>query len=750
MGVPPSNSGVSASDLYVYPLKNMTDVLSLDKSTRVRWIQSTGDWYDSTGTLNGTSATITATGSPATVSITAIPRTIMIHGVGSVSNVVIDGVDITTQCFWTDPTSNGSLSLPSSNSRPVIVPNAGGSSMQITSNVGGGSYKIDPCALPTVPALPCIGPTYTAPSIYRVECSSASSIWNTVPGVQFAGGQAQYVLTPPEPEFLSEGGFSYIRIANRSTDYFPRLINWLYPLPDLEEVYCGYALYIEDDVWDSMAELGVKLSGPGGSGSGDPVGFHLIGEHSASWYAFGSYSKNPLNRTAIGMDYYKREVATGGGNPTGNPRGTRDALMRTGHWYWHEVYMKLNTPGLSDGIGRMWLNGTLIVDEAVEWRVDATSKIKTYQVQLYHGGLANWLGACHYRLGALCASANYIGPPPELRTLIDASWPSSPPPPEEYPVWRAGLPVNTFASIASTSSMNSTTANSGTINAWNGLAAGDHTWYSALNGGHADSSENKVIKIDLSADAPAWTVLNAGSPVPGAFDDSYYPDGKPASRHTYYTAHVIEARNRIMTFTATALYGTGSAGNAHVDGYNLGTDTWDSAGTFTDAPFFSPVNVVAKDPRNENIYLGASSGRWAKWTQATATWSTLSIPGFPSWEFKGGMVDGTRDRLVQMNGTLKFIDLTTLTASTLAVTGPLNGLSTAYWSIVHDLDNDRYLVVDGTNIYSINPVTGVSAAVTTCLAATNGVNGRLAYFQELGGVAYLPYFTANVQFMPTR
>lgn len=339
---------------------------------------------------------------------------------------------------------------------------------------------------------------------------------------------------------------------------------------------------------------------------------------------------------------------------------------------------------------------------------------------------------------------------------MPAQWCGVPPPtpvaPTAFPTWRQAMPsVYTVYSIANTGSMNGLTGNTGTINSWNGFAASNNAWYSALNGGHADSSENKVMKFPFLANVPAWALLNAGSASPGAADASYYPDGLPASRHSYYTAQYIASRNRVMLFTSAALWGTGGGQDGKVNGFELGSNTWDAAGTFTDAPFFSTASAVARDPRNDNIYLGSTISRFAKWTAATATWSTISpISGSGSWEFKGAMVDGSRDRLVQLNGNLHFIDLTTLVHTSLTVTGPLAGLSTIYWSIVHDTDNDHYIVVDGTNIYAIHPTTGVSWALATVTTPTNGVNNRLAYIQEVGGIAYLPNFTSNVQFMPTR
>jgi hypothetical protein len=386
-------------------MKGLTDCEYLCKSTRVKWKKLMGDWLDKNGVLNGPMPTISGSGSGVGVPISTVPRDLLIQGINGVSKITIDDTDVSANCFWTDPTSNNSLPLPSHYGNPVVVPNTNGTSMVVTSNATVG-WRVDPIAEPTVPDFPYTG-TYTPPDVFLVECSSRDSILKTVPGTVAAGGEAEYVLIPPQPEFLTDGALKYIRIPNRSTDFHPRLTNWLYPLPGMEEAYCGHAIYLEDDVWDQMIELGVKSSGPGG---GTNESFHLIGEHSAAYYK----TKNPANRQVFGLDYYKRDVSTGGSNPTGNPSGAV-GLLTSGRWYWLETGMKLNTVGQKDGWGRMWINGNLVLDLPFQWRANPASRINTFQVQLYHGGLMPWLGQVHYRQAKLCASSKYIGVPPELR-----------------------------------------------------------------------------------------------------------------------------------------------------------------------------------------------------------------------------------------------------------------------------------------------------------------------------------------------
>ena len=134
-------------------------------------------------------------------------------------------------------------------------------------------------------------------------------------------------------------------------------------------------------------------------------------------------------------------------------------------------------------------------------------------------------------------------------------------------------------------------------------------------------------------------------------------------------------------------------------------------------------------------------------------WSTITPTGGNpgSWQFHPSLIDASRNRWVHLNefNYLQSIDLTTSGSTQVAISGALTAIDD-YSAVVHDLDNDRYITVQGTSIYAINPVTGVSTLLGTVPAAVNGIHNRLAYFKELGGIAYLPGFSSNILFMPTR
>jgi hypothetical protein len=84
-----------------------------------------------------------------------------------------------------------------------------------------------------------------------------------------------------------------------------------------------------------------------------------------------------------------------------------------------EQYVKLNTPGKDDGIGKVWINGQLAWEsDHVRYRDKASSRIDHVHVNFYHGGMGLPKGPMHYGLAAIAVAKAYIGPSPELGDVI--------------------------------------------------------------------------------------------------------------------------------------------------------------------------------------------------------------------------------------------------------------------------------------------------------------------------------------------
>jgi hypothetical protein len=255
---------------------------------------------------------------------------------------------------------------------------------------------------------------------------------------------------------------------------------------------------------------------------------------------------------------------------------------------------------------------------------------------------------------------------------------------------------------------------------------------------------------------------------------NYYFDGLPTARHTYYANHFIGKRNRVMMFYDGASYGGESRAYGTVDGYRVGDKKYDPAGTWPASTIYSGsganarVPTAAKHPVTEDVYL-SNNGVWRKWTQATGLWSDLAPTSvsYPYWQSHGSVIDGSRNRWCSfVNATMQCIDLNTMIGSTKPVTGDPNFAAHAAEeqssasALVHDLDNDRYLLFLGHSyggvvqvpgrVYAINPETAVATKIADIPTAENGVLTRVTYFHSLGGVAYLPQYSSNILFMPTR
>lgn len=349
------------------------------------------------------------------------------------------------------------------------------------------------------------------------------------------------------------------------------------------------------------------------------------------------------------------------------------------------------------------------------------------------------------------------------------------PSPGTYPAWRMNKSVDQAFEISGTGSMGGTTSAATTIDVWNGLGAGPTSWWSALAGGDG-APENAVISIDLAQDAPKW-VLNHPTTSPDNYTlyGPYYLDGTPVARHTYWSTQYISAahdRNgldRVMVFSDYAAYGIFNGAyfstGPQVDGFRVKEAQWDPAGTWQDTPFVCAPTSITKDLATEEVYL-AGGYQFARWNPATGLFAEFFPTGptkLLAWDSLPSLVDTKRHRLVAIHDgrpyynvgfiRLQCIDLTTSTYDDLPVTGAITTIPGYGGAMVYDPDNDRYVFFTGiTNqAYVINPATGASTLLATFTeTVVHTMFGRAAYFPALGGIAYLPSFASNIEFLPTR
>lgn len=338
------------------------------------------------------------------------------------------------------------------------------------------------------------------------------------------------------------------------------------------------------------------------------------------------------------------------------------------------------------------------------------------------------------------------------------------------PAWATGAPLETWVQIAGTSG-----AGGAAVNAWGTLVhvPGTGLLVSPANGGHNDSSDNRVSSIDLLQDRPSWTVQIA----PTAASDlrprqDYYADGKPISRHGYHHAHFIAQRQRVMTFGAYGWWDDGGAGYA-VDGHSVaGQWAWDPANTYPRLASGRGFGS-AHDPVTGNVWTAAG---W-RWNQTANSWSSLG--GFPIiWRWPLAY-DPLRRRFFTLQfGDGQGYDLNRGVVSTVfdADTGaqaainfnPSQALTQfisdapTYSAMDYDPHNDRFLFYDGQGaaagrVYVVTPNAGTTwdmsilnlAGAGPGPSAPAGINGRFRYISALRGFALMPQASSNLYFFRT-
>ena len=338
------------------------------------------------------------------------------------------------------------------------------------------------------------------------------------------------------------------------------------------------------------------------------------------------------------------------------------------------------------------------------------------------------------------------------------------------PAWATGAALETWVQIAGTSG-----AGGAPVNAWGTLVhiPGTGLLVSSANGGHLDSSDNRVSSIDLLQDRPSWTIQIA----PSSTSDvrprvDYYTDGKPVSRHGYHHAHYIAQRRRVMLFGARGWYDDGGDGYA-VDGHSvLGQWAWDPAGTYARlAP--GRGYGTAHDPVTGNLW---TAGGW-RWNQASNTWSATG--GFSTFWRWPVAYDPLRRRFFTLQfGDGQGFNLDRGVVST--IFDPDTGAQTSisfnpspaltqfrtdaptYSAMDYDPHNDRFLFYDGQGttagrVYVVTPNASTAwdmsilslAGAAPGPSPTAGINGRFRYVAALRGFALMPQASSNIFFFRT-
>jgi hypothetical protein len=310
--------------------------------------------------------------------------------------------------------------------------------------------------------------------------------------------------------------------------------------------------------------------------------------------------------------------------------------------------------------------------------------------------------------------------------------------------WRQ-IPNSALSSAPRAVSVSGNTGPQSKVIAWTSfiIDTRNSSIYSVANGGHHDYAGNEVNRIGLLDGTPAWTEPRAATPMSQVSGDvSHYADGRPTSRHTYYGAVMNESA---------------------MDGFNVGSNDWDAAGTYADAPAdYTGAfgNALTQHRATGDIYV---FGRYAvsRWSNASNSWTRLLGSVSAYGQSSASAMDTARNRILIVGGENNdrgLYDIASNTMSNVSFTGPNAGdVGGTANGMVYDPGLDVYLLRKagaGSTIYRINAQTFYvdtlpNANGGSIPASTNGVYRRFLYVPQLKGVVYFPSYSGNGWFIRT-
>lgn len=86
-------------------------------------------------------------------------------------------------------------------------------------------------------------------------------------------------------------------------------------------------------------------------------------------------------------------------------------ILVPGTWYCLELQASLNTPGMSNGRVRAWVNGALVGErDNIQFRTAASLKFHTWTLEAYHGGSQSYPQDVTTYMDNVVISRAYIGP----------------------------------------------------------------------------------------------------------------------------------------------------------------------------------------------------------------------------------------------------------------------------------------------------------------------------------------------------
>ena len=354
------------------------------------------------------------------------------------------------------------------------------------------------------------------------------------------------------------------------------------------------------------------------------------------------------------------------------------------------------------------------------------------------------------------------------------------------PAWLTGVPLNRWIAIPGTVLAGSAAApgenpgnlfaaSNNIVRAYSGMALREDTSeiYLAAAGGHGDSSDNAVRSIALAQDQPAWELRSpASAGADRRADAPYYADGKPSSRHLYWSSHWSSLRGRVMLHRTRFAYGSAQSFDES-NGFDPETGRWDARGSWSNG-----YSAQCRDDQ-DNIWAAVGTSLY-RWSSATDQWKLTAK--FTGAEFPQGPIawDSTRKQLFALawgdgqgfgsnsiNAWAVNQDGTQRQAISFSASPALSQFTLdrpAYAALEFDPDNDRFLFYAGQagatqRVYVVTPAAGSqwsldflpfeSGSITPLDAGTGGLMNKFRYVPALGGFVLLSSAIDTLYFIRT-
>ena len=342
------------------------------------------------------------------------------------------------------------------------------------------------------------------------------------------------------------------------------------------------------------------------------------------------------------------------------------------------------------------------------------------------------------------------------------------------PAWMAGKALNEWFSIAGTAlSASRFDGVSARISDFSGAGIVEATseLIVAVSGGHGGSTWNSVNGIILTADIPAWVERNASTPAGQILTGDVYTrnaDGKPSSRHTYFsTQHIPQSSGKLFVTGLSAFGGSGGP-NYPTEAFDLNTNTWDAQFTW---PGYDDICAVERATGagwsiSDTHSLKKRDPVTGVFTETMST-AAMNLPAITQTLCH----DSARNHLFYMsapsNGTVLAFKVTadgtvktTINFNSSAALTDLLTTRTASAMLEYDPVGDRYFLIDNSlrvnTIFVITPNAGVTWDVSyfafgggsvSLPQSGNGVMNKIRYVPSLKGLVFLADGIGGVYFM---